>query len=145
MGIQAWATVSRYTEHNRIREQIDPGFVRCRLARLPQPPFYCVEIGPKFVFNLPTAWIAFGHACFSVCDTEERCGEETSGVLCTLQFHRINPFPRDNCVAGDTESTVFLWKADMKQWDLRNCANLGTQCSLQLVLNISVCDSEWGP
>lgn len=53
MEMQTRATVSRYRSHNRIREEIDPGFVHRRLARLLQLLFHCSEIGLKFGFNLP--------------------------------------------------------------------------------------------
>lgn len=51
--VQTRATVSRYRSHNRISEEIDPGFVRLRPARLLQLPFHCSQIGLKFGFNLP--------------------------------------------------------------------------------------------
>lgn len=50
---QTRATVSRYRSHNRIREEIDPGFVRRHPVRLLQLPFHCLKIGLKFGFNLP--------------------------------------------------------------------------------------------
>lgn len=50
---QTRVTVSSYRSHNRIRQEIDPGFVRRHLARLLQLPFHCSEIGLKFGFNLP--------------------------------------------------------------------------------------------
>lgn len=47
------ATVNRYRSHNRIWEELDPGFVRFYPTRLLQLPFHCPEIGLKFGFNLP--------------------------------------------------------------------------------------------
>lgn len=41
---QTRATVSRYRGRNRIRDEIDPGFVHRRPARLLQLPFHCSEI-----------------------------------------------------------------------------------------------------
>lgn len=77
MEMQTRATVSRYRSHNRIREEIDPGFVRRRLARLLQLPFHCSEIGPKFGFNLPEL-----HFCTPVSVRDS--GEARRGEMGTI-------------------------------------------------------------
>lgn len=43
--------VSRYMKHNRIREQIKPGFVCCHLTRLPQPALVLCENWTEICFQ----------------------------------------------------------------------------------------------
>lgn len=88
MEMQTKATVSRYRSYNRIREEIDPGFVRRRPARLPQLPFHCLEIGLKFGFNLSE--LRFCAPVF-LCRTEEAEGRgEMSRSPCNASRATVN-------------------------------------------------------